>query len=319
MVIKPGPKKMSITAPSQRPQLTVLAAGLKGLVFVRGILEHGVIPHRVVTYAQSGEFSEADREILQLCQQSNIKIDLDRSPKIENDNLVFLVGWQFLVDPGKSNCIVFHDSLLPSLRGFSPTVTAMIQGTQMIGVSAIRPEALPDVGEIYGTRSVEITPAISIQTALELQAKATVDLALEIFERFAAGKLSGERQDEKAATYSLWRDGFDYFIDWRRSAGEVLRLVRALGFPYEGAQAVMDSQIVVIREASLGEDFRFAIRDPGKLWRVEGRRALVVCGSGTVWIEDARHKNGTPVHFGQLRKRFLTPDTAWIAPYLERK
>lgn len=318
MVIEPGPKMMS-TAPSQRAQLTVLAAGLKGLIFVRGILERGIIPGRVVTYAQSGEFSEADREILQLCRQSNIKSELNRSPVIDEDSLVFLVGWQFLIDPGESSCIVFHDSLLPSLRGFSPTVTAMIQGTKIIGVSAIRPEALPDMGEIFGTRSIEIAPAMSIQTALELQAKATVDLALEIFDRFVAGKLSGERQDEKAATYSLWRDRFDYFIDWRRSAEEVLRLIRALGFPYEGAQAVMDGQIVVIRDASLGEDVRFAIRDPGKLWRVEGRRALVVCGSGTVWIEDARHKNETPVHFGQLRKRFLTPDTAWIAPYLERK
>jgi methionyl-tRNA formyltransferase len=308
---------MFMTAPWQPTPLTVLAAGLKGLIFVRGLLQRGVRPHRVVTYAQAGEYSEADHELLELCQHANIEVELNRFPKIDNDNLVFLVGWQFLVDPEKANCIVFHDSLLPNLRGFSPTVTALIQGTQVIGVSAIRPEKLPDTGEICGTRTLEIGPEISIGTALELQTKAMIDLALEILERFATGKLSGERQDDKAATYSLWRDRFDYFIDWRRSATEVVRTVRALGFPYEGAQAIMDGQIMVIREASFGEEVRFAIRDPGKLWRVDGRRALVVCGSGTVWIEDARHKNGTAVHFGQLRRRFLTPDTAWIAPYLE--
>ncbi len=307
-----------MTASSQRAPLTILAAGLKGALFVKGIVQHGILPRRVVTYTQSGEHSEADREILEFCQHTKIDVELNRVPEVDGDDLVFLVGWQFLVDSKNTNCVVFHDSLLPNLRGFSPTVTALLQGEQAVGVSAIRPEKQPDTGEIFGTRSIQIGAETSVGTALELQTKAMVDLALEILERSTTGKLSGECQNDEAATYSLWRDRFDYFIDWRRNATEVLRAVRALGFPYEGAQAVMDGQIIVIREATLGEDFRFAIRDPGKLWRVDGRRALVVCGRGTVWIEDARNKNGTAVHFSQLRKRFLTSDTAWIAPYLER-
>ena len=81
----------------------------------------------------------------------------------------------------------------------------------------------------------------------------------------------------------------------------------------------LNSQLLTIVRASAGPHIAFAIRDPGKLWKVEDRRALVVCGGGTVWIEEAVDSEGRPFYFKRLRSRFLTADTAWICSFIIRE
>jgi methionyl-tRNA formyltransferase len=141
-------------------------------------------------------------------------------------------------------------------------------------------------------------------------------LALEIIARAEGSSLVPAAQDETKATYSLWRDNFDYFIDWRQPAQVVLAHIRAVGFPYDGAKAVLGRSILTITAAQIGPDMNFAVRDPGKLWTIRDGRPLVVCGTGTLWIESARTSDGAPFEFKKVRSRFLTADTAWLAPYL---
>ena len=104
---------------------------------------------------------------------------------------MLLVGWQFKLRDGLDRCIVLHDSLLPRDRGFSPTVTALLVGSGALGVSAIQPDEETDTGAIYGSRSIAVPPGTSLKIALELQATATVELALEILGAAASGTLAG--------------------------------------------------------------------------------------------------------------------------------
>ncbi len=291
----------------------VLAAGFKGALFIAGLLQAGVKPLRIVSYRQPDDKSNSFDRLSELSGNFGIAFEESKRPDITGDAPVFLVGWQFLLHHGLDRCIVLHDLLLPDLRGFTPTVSALILDLDVIGVTALRPDEGIDTGPICGRRSVSISSGTSIREALELQSGAMVDLAMEILQRVPDGTLVEQTQDQSSGTLSLWRDEYDYFIDWRTSSLEVLRFVRALGFPYSGAKGVIDDQIVTIQNATAGPDLVFAIRNPGKLWQVEDRRALVVCGSGTLWIEEASKDNGEPFHFKHLRSRFLTQDTAWIA------
>jgi methionyl-tRNA formyltransferase len=295
---------------------TVLAAGFKGALFVAGLLDAGIKPLRIVSYRQPDDKSDSFNRLTKLSGNLGIEFEESHHPDITEDSLVFLVGWQFLLRNGLNRCIVFHDSLLPELRGFTPTVTALIIDSDVIGVTALRPNDGIDTGPICGRRSIRISSGITIRGALELQSQAMVDLAIEVLQRVSDGTLMEQTQDQNSGTLSLWRDEYDYFIDWRTSAPEILRFVQALGFPYSGAKGVIDNQIVTIQNVTYGLDLVFAIRNPGKLWQVEDRRALVVCGSGTLWIEEAYKDNGEPFHFKYLRSRFITPDTAWIAPFM---
>ncbi|GJM73208.1 hypothetical protein HMSSN036_54240 [Paenibacillus macerans] len=48
-------------------------------------------------------------------------------------------------------------------------------------------------------------------------------------------KIIGFPQNEKEASYSLWRDEEDYLIDWSMDSEYVHRFIDATGFPYKGA------------------------------------------------------------------------------------
>jgi methionyl-tRNA formyltransferase len=307
-----------VRAGSETIQPTVLAAGYKGAVFVAKLIEEGIGLRRIVSYSQTGDKSDSFASLMALGERHGIPVEDNRRPDVDGERLVFLVGWQYLLRRGREHCVVFHDSLLPDCRGFSPTVTALLSGADSIGVSALLPDEGIDSGPVCGRRKVHVPPGSTVRAAFDLQAAAMADLAVEILERAAAGTLAGTVQEADAATYSLWRDGYDFFIDWRLSAAEVLRSVRALGFPYDGAKGVLNDQVVTINEAALGPDLSFAIRDPGKLWQVADQRALVVCGEGTLWIEMACDEEGRLFRFTNLRSRFLTADNAWITPFLRR-
>ena len=53
-----------------------------------------------------------------------------------------------------------------------------------------------------------------------------------------------KKQNEKEASYSLWRDEEDYFINWSLGAKTIERTINATGFPYSGARTNMENQIV---------------------------------------------------------------------------
>jgi len=294
---------------------TILASGYRGAAFVSGILSAGLSPERVISYKQVGDKSSAFEELIELTRSKGIQFEETRYPDLKDDALIFLIGWQFLISEGLERCIVFHDSLLPMYRGFTPTVTALLRGDEEIGVTAFRPDGGVDTGPVYGRRTVRVPSGSSLQAVLDLQTAATIDLALELGERASRGELHAVLQDESAVMCSLWRDNFDFFIDWRRDAQQILRQIDYVGYPYDGAKAVLHDRILTIVRAQLGPDIAFAIRDPGKLWQIEGGRALVVCGEGTVWIDAAVDADKKPFRFKNLRTRFLTADTAWITPF----
>ena len=57
----------------------------------------------------------------------------------------------------KSKLIVFHDSVLPKLRGFNPLVTSLINGYEEIGVTVLYGTEDFDRGEIILQKKVNIT------------------------------------------------------------------------------------------------------------------------------------------------------------------
>lgn len=283
---------------------------------MQALCERCVPLKRVVTYRQVGDVSGAFDRLQEVCKIHKLPIEQSKRPDISSDRLVFLFSWQFLLDSDLQKCIVFHDSLLPLLRGFSPTVTTILLDERIIGVTAMQPMAGVDTGPVYATRAAERAPGMDLKTSLDMQTNLAVELALDILEQAKNGPLIAQPQSDARATYSLWRDEFDYFIDWRRSAESIAAQVRAVGYPFDGAKAILVDQLVRIDAVSVGPDLPFAIRDCGKIWEIRGGQALVVCGAGTLWIERARDNDGNQFAFKRLRTRFLTADNAWIANVL---
>lgn len=283
--------------------MVVCAVGLKGAVFLDGLREAGVRVDRIVTYRQPDDASDGFERIHAAAAASGIALDVARRPDFPPLSLVFMVGWQFLVPPSAATVIVFHDSLLPKLRGFAPTVTALILGHETIGVSALSPVDEVDAGPLAGQASFRIAYPIKIAAALEIQARLMVQLAAEIAGRFASGTLAFTAQSDADATYSIWRDAADFEIDWTRPADEIARLVDAVGFPYDGARTTVAGQTLIVDDVAVLPDLRFALRAPGKIWRFDDGRPVVVCGEGMLRLDRCRTTDGAIARIERLRTR----------------
>jgi methionyl-tRNA formyltransferase len=280
------------------------AVGLKGLVFVEEFLRQGGRPDAIVSYRQADDGSESFERLGEFARAASIALTEGRRPSSEASDLVFLIGWQYILQCPIGTVVVFHDSLLPRYRGFAPTVTALINGENEIGVTALRPSETMDEGPIVGQTSMRVTYPIKVEAALRMQAGLMAELAVDIVGQWRRGALEQTAQDQSRATFSIWRDEQDYNIDWSRSAVEIRRFVDAVGYPYAGARTtVAGSEAVRVHDVSPLPDLRFEIRDVGKVWTLDDGHAVVICGSGLLRIDRCTKEDGSEYRFQRLRVR----------------
>ena len=223
---------------------------------------------------------------------------------------LFAVSWRWLIQTAPSQqLIVFHDSILPRYRGFAPLVNALINGEPRIGVTALLASAEYDRGAVLSQRSVAVRYPRKVADAIESLTPCYQQLAVEVGLMVVSGNLVGEPQDESVATYSLWRDEHDYFIDWAWDAERISRFVDAVGFPYLGAATAAQGFVYRVFECSTVEEVTIENRTPGKVIYVRDREPVIVCGRGLLrvhkMIEEKSRKNALPLK--QFRTCFHTP------------
>jgi len=217
------------------------------------------------------------------------------------------IGWRFLIPAAavahlQGNAIAAHDSLLPHLRGFAPLPTALIIGDPHVGVTFLRIGKRADDGDIVWQDAIDVRPADTIGELIHR----TVPLYRAGAERFLRGDIPiGIPQDESRATYSIWRDELDYWIDWQTDAAWIERSIRALGDPYLGVRTRLHNSTVVLHRAEVVADTTFAIRQPGKVWSLDDHGCpTVVCGRGMLKILAATCDGQSVLPLSSLRVRF---------------
>jgi methionyl-tRNA formyltransferase len=266
--------------------LTLFLMTQKGLAVLEALTAH--FPALVECVVGSRDASiEKDyyEEIKGLCAQANVPFR-DRKEAVEiRTRYAIAISWRWIIKAGAAELIVLHDSLLPRYRGFNPLVSALINGDDRIGVTALFATEEYDRGLVIGQASTPVTYPLRIQRAIDLVALNYADLVLQVAKTIAAGgELEARPQDESQATYSLWRDEEDYFIDWASSAERIKRLVDAVGYPYKGAATRLDGRVIRVRDCEVVEDVRIENRAPGKVIFVANSLPVVVCGSGLLRI-----------------------------------
>ncbi len=102
----------------------------------------------------------------------------------------------------KHKTLNVHYSLLPHLRGASPTESAILNGDTETGsaIQIMKPKL--DSGPVI---ALQKTPIVDNETTTELRARLTdigAELLVKTIEDYINGKLIGTPQDEKLATHS---------------------------------------------------------------------------------------------------------------------
>jgi methionyl-tRNA formyltransferase len=304
-------KNLTTTTLNLNPsKVTLFLMTEKGYFFLKNCYpKYKDLIELVIVSGDSQLKKDYENEIIEFCILHNIQYLKKCDFNSINTEFCIAVSWRWLINHPANSLIVFHDSLLPRYRGFAPLVNSLINGENEIGVTALFGDKNYDTGNIITQCSIKIKYPIKISDAIQLIHKCYHDTGNTIFNLISLNKsIKSIPQDETKATYSIWRDESDYFINWEKSAIEIERFINALGSPYNGALTRLDNKVVRIHACNVMKDIKMENRHCGKTIYLKSGMPVVICGIGLLKITDASiEDNGSHkalIPSNKLRLRF---------------
>lgn len=229
---------------------------------LRGLIDRDYTVVAVVSHhSASRSRNQRPLEVAAVAQQHNIPLFLPNKPsevaqeiRDLRPDIAVLVAYgriisQSIIDLFPMGIVNIHPSLLPKYRGPTPIESAILQGDQQTGVSIMQLSAGMDDGPVYAQQTININTDTKKHLYQKIVTTST-DLFFTVFPSILNDSLTPQKQDDKNATYSKLINKNDGQIDWRKSAEQIEREIRAYAhWPQSKTQlAGID---VVITEAAI--------------------------------------------------------------------
>ena len=191
---------------------------------------------------------------------------------------------QVVLDMPAQGCLNIHASLLPRWRGAAPIQRALLGGDQATGVCIMQMEAGLDTGPVLLRGAFDIALDDTSATLHDRLAELGANLIVEALDKLP---LPAEPQALEGVTYAHKIEKAEALVDWRKTAGELDRHLRAFN-PFPGAQAVMNGQTIKLWAgkpvAGQGEI--------GEILAVDRGAIVVACGEGALAITELQKAGG---------------------------
>jgi methionyl-tRNA formyltransferase len=174
----------------------------------------------------------------------------------------------------KLGCLNVHPSLLPKFRGASPVAAAILAGEEFSGVSIMLLDEGMDSGPVLARAQVPIADS---DTTASLGAKLSLvgaGLLGEVMMGWIRGEIKPQPQDESQASYCQPIAKDEGEINWRLSARDIWRRVRAF-YPWPGCFTRWRGKTLKIIEAT-----PLSTKAPAKAGEVVALDAGFGIGSG---------------------------------------
>ena len=195
---------------------------------------------------------------------------------------------QAVLDIPRLGCLNIHASLLPRWRGAAPIQRAILAGDRETGITIMQMDAGLDTGGILLMHSMEITPEDTTQSLhdrLSLLGAQSIAEALALLQR---EKPLPAAQDGTQACYAAKITKAEAEIDWRHSAQQIDRLVRAFN-PNPGAYTHFRDTVLKIWQAKVIDE---RAGKPGEVVAVDQAAITVACGSGFLRLDMVQKPGG---------------------------
>lgn len=187
----------------------------------------------------------------------------------------------------KLGCYNIHASLLPRWRGAAPIHRALLAGDAQTGVTIMEVMPALDAGAMVSKGVVPILETDTTQTLHDSLSKIGADLMVQAMADLAKnGSLQSTPQDESLVTYAHKLEKVESAIDWRKSAVEISRQVRAFN-PFPVASVQFRGETCRIWFASTTDGNANA----GEVVGLEGA-LLLGCGEGLLQITELQMPGG---------------------------
>ena len=180
-----------------------------------------------------------------------------------------------------------HASLLPRWRGAAPIQRAIMAGDAETGVSIMQLDEGLDTGPVFAQCKLLIAPDDDAQSLHDKIADAGAELLVATLDALAQGRARAVPQPLEGASYARKIVASETELDWRATAVELERKVRALR-PSPGAQARWGGRWLKIwaarAEAGAGA--------PGTVLAAGEDGLRIACGSGTLLATELQRPGG---------------------------
>ena len=189
-----------------------------------------------------------------------------------------------VLDLPPMGCINIHASLLPRWRGAAPIQRAIEAGDDETGVCIMQMEAGLDTGPVLLSAALPIAADDNAASLHDKLAELGARLCVEVLRRWP---LPATPQAATGVTYARKIDKAEAMIDWRRTAIELDRHVRAFN-PFPGAQTRFAGQNIKLWRAwPLA-----AAGEPGRILALDREQIVVACGEGALAIGELQKAGG---------------------------
>lgn len=275
-------------------KVTLFLMSEKGLKVLKSIIEYNLINliDKVVLNKDKAVINDFSEELENVCLKNKINYLYFSDLEYIDSEYSIAISWRWLIKKTNTKLIVLHDSILPRYRGFAPLVNSLINKESFIGVTALFASEEYDKGEIIYQGQSNITYPITIQEAINKVSSIYSELVIKILLNLSNNlPLESYEQNENFASYSLWRDDDDYYINWNKSSEYISRFVDAVGFPYVGAKSKINEKTIIIEKVVVVNDLAIENRDVGKIIFFDNKKPIVVCGEGLIKIQNAIYED----------------------------
>jgi len=235
----------------QRTELKIIFMGTPGFgaIILEGLIKNNYKPALVITAPDKpvGRKQILTPPLVKIIAQK-YKIPVEQPKKVLNyklqatrmkPDLIIIAAYgeiipKEILEIPKHGCLNVHPSLLPKYRGPSPIQTIILNGDKETGTTIILIDEKMDHGPIITNRQLPISdPKITTDELSKELAVLSIDLLVEIIPKWINGEIKARPQDESKATYTKIIKKEDGKINWKKSAIEIERQIRAF-YPWPG-------------------------------------------------------------------------------------
>lgn len=232
--------------------------------------------------------------------------------EITSCDIAISVNWPSILNAGiigqfRLGILNAHAGDLPKYRGNACPNWAILNGETEIGLTThLMVSDKVDAGPIVMKRYFPVTEDTYIQDVYMWLDKNIPPMLAESALGLLKGELTPEKQPEndKSAVRCYPRRPIDSHIDWRNSAQDIHRLIRASSYPFSGAFSFTEhGDQVRIWRAELYDPVVKVYAVPGQILYDEKPNLVIACGDGALKLTEVS-VNQERISNGKISKKF---------------
>jgi methionyl-tRNA formyltransferase len=204
---------------------------------------------------------------------------------------------RWTLDLPAKGCLNIHGSLLPRWRGAAPIHRAIEAGDALTGITIMQMDEGLDTGDMLLLEQEAILASDTTASLHDRLASLGARLIVQALSELQSGTLTRTPQPAAGASYASKIDKAEAALDWRRSAAELERRLRAFD-PFPGCTASVAGHALKLWRGRVVA----AEGTPGQWLDLPGR-LVVACGQDALELLDVQAPGGRRVSAGEFLKR----------------